>query len=100
MRLHRAQAHLWGSIVANQKGCIYFTAFAELENPVVFRLQKRFSLYHLPQYYPTGFVEVTGFEGNPYPVERGISPSYFQTAQCQPSVIYVLSITPLANPDH
>ena len=89
-------ATFYGNVAApDQAGCVYFTAIAEsnqwVQQPDA---PNRFALYHLPQNYPqTGAVVITGFEGDPYPLVGGISSSYFQTPQCVPPVIYVLTIT-------
>jgi len=89
-------ATFYGNVVApDQSGCVYFTALASsnqwVQQPDA---PNRYALYHLPQNYPqSGAVVVTGFEGNPYPLVSGISGSYFQTPQCTPPIIYVLTIT-------
>jgi hypothetical protein len=79
----------------DQNGCVYFTALASsnqwVQQPDT---PNRYALYHLPQNYPqSGAVVITGYEGNPYPLVGGISGSYFQTPQCTPPVIYVITIT-------
>jgi len=89
-------ATYYGNVAApDQTGCVYFTALAQsnqwVQQPDA---PNRFALYHLPQNYPqSGAVVITGFEGDPYPLVGGISPSYFQNPQCAPPVIYVVTIT-------
>jgi len=86
----------YGNVAApDQTGCVYFTAVASsnqwVQQPDA---PNRFALYHLPQNYPqSGAVVITGFEGDPYPLIGGVSSSYFQTPQCTPPVIYVITIT-------